>query len=64
MLFPQRWTGILLFPLTATMDWIESLYMRYYRAALSAQTKRERLDSLGYCDTFNFNRHHARREHF
>lgn len=64
MIFPQRWIDTLCFPLVAVMQWLESCYMRYYRAFLAAQTRQERLDSLGYCDTFNFRRHTARQEHF
>jgi hypothetical protein len=58
--FPQRWVDALVSPFTNTERFFESLVMRYYRAALAAQTHRERLEWLGTCDTFDFARHAAR----
>lgn len=61
--FPDRWIETLCSPFTNAERFLESLVMRYYRAALAAQSHRERLDWLGTCDTFDFARHAARDTH-
>lgn len=64
MPFPQRWRNLFLAPLLRLEGALESIGMRLYRSALAAQTAQERLDWLGTCDTFDFKRHHARKEPF
>ena len=58
--FPQRWRNVFLTPLLRLEGALESVGMRLYRAALAAQSHRERLEWLGTCDTFDFARHAAR----